>query len=200
MIYFARLWRPPSRGNPVRPAARRCWPQPSALWRASWNLSGCYPLLPNSRLAYTQLDNIFYDFGDVNVVFGNCKKTCEIIEDTVNELSDLKIKPLTIGGEHSLTIGVLNSLTKKYDDLTVVHLDAHRDLADTFIGEPYSHASVMKRVHEMGVKELVQIGIRSASKEEEDFVKNQSNITTFKNNDVFHHLDNIEYYLSLIHI
>ena len=97
-----------------------------------------------------------------------------------------------------MTIGVLNSLTKKYDDLTVVHLDAHRDLADTFIGEPYSHASVMKRVHEMGVKELVQIGIRSASKEEEDFVKNQSNITTFKNNDVFHHLDNIEYYLSTI--
>ena len=62
----------------------------------------------------THLDNIFYDFGDVNVVFGNCKKTCDIIEDTVNELSDLKIKPLTIGGEHSLTIGVLNSLTKKY--------------------------------------------------------------------------------------
>jgi len=40
---------------------------------------------------------------------------------------------LTIGGEHSLTIGVLNSLTEKYDDLTVVHLDAHRDLADTFM-------------------------------------------------------------------
>ena len=39
----------------------------------------------------TQLDNIFYDFGDVNVVFGNCKKTCDIIEDTVNELFDLKI-------------------------------------------------------------------------------------------------------------
>ncbi len=70
-----------------------------------------------------------------------------------------------------MTIGVLNSLTKKYDDLTVVHLDAHRDLADTFIGEPYSHASVMKRVHEMGVKELVQIGIRSASKEEKILLK-----------------------------
>ncbi len=146
----------------------------------------------------TELNTVFYDFGDVNVVFGNCKKTCNIIEDTVSELSDLKIKPLTIGGEHSLTIGVLNSLTKKYDDLTVVHLDAHRDLADTFIGEKYSHASVMKRVHEMGVKELIQIGIRSASKQEEEFVNTQSNITTFKNNAVFNHLDNIEYYLSNI--
>lgn len=146
----------------------------------------------------TQLNTVFYDFGDVNVVFGNCKKTCDIIEDTVNELSDLKIKPLTIGGEHSLTIGVLNSLTKKYDDLTIVHLDAHRDLASDFIGEKYSHASVMRRVHEMGVKELIQIGIRSASIEEEDFVSNQSNITTFKNSTVFNHLDEVEYYLSNI--
>lgn len=144
------------------------------------------------------LDAIFYDFGDVNVVPGNCKKTCDIIEGTVNELIDLKIKPLIIGGEHSLTIGALSSLTKKYGDITVVHLDAHRDLANTFIGEKYSHASVMKRVHEMGVNELIQIGIRSASNEEENFVKSQSNITTFKNNDVFHHLDNIEYYLSTI--
>ena len=105
---------------------------------------------------------------------------------------------MTIGGEHSLTVGVLNSLTEKYDDLTVVHLDAHRDLADTFIGEKYSHASVMKRVHEMGIKELIQIGIRSASKEEEDFVENHSNIMTFKSNEVFSHLDNIEYYLSAV--
>ena len=146
----------------------------------------------------TELDTVFYDFGDVNVVFGNCKKTCDIIEDTVDELFDLKIKPLTIGGEHSLTIGALNSLTKKYDDLTIVHLDAHRDLADTFIGEKYSHASVMRRVHEMDINELIQIGIRSASKEEEDFVSRQSNITTFKNKSVFNYLDSVEYYLSNI--
>ena len=146
----------------------------------------------------TELDTVFYDFGDVNVVFGNCKKTCDIIEDTVDELFDLKIKPIIIGGEHSLTIGALNSLTKKYDDLTIVHLDAHRDLADTFIGEKYSHASVMRRVHEMDINELIQIGIRSASKEEEDFVSRQSNITTFKNKSVFNYLDSVEYYLSNI--
>lgn len=146
----------------------------------------------------TELDTVFYDFGDVNVVFGNCKKTCDIIEDTVDELFDLKIKPIIIGGEHSLTIGALNSLTKKYDDLTIVHLDAHRDLADTFIGEKYSHASVMRRVHEMDINELIQIGIRSASKEEEEFVKNKDNITSFKNYDVFNRLDDISNYLASI--
>ena len=67
-----------------------------------------------------------------------------------------------------------------------------------FIGEEYSHASVMKRVHEMSIKELIQIGIRSASKEEENFVENHSNIMTFKSNEVFSHLDNIEYYLSAV--
>ncbi len=144
------------------------------------------------------LSTVFYDFGDVNVVCGNCKKTCDIIEDTVNELSDLKIKPLTIGGEHSLTIGVLKSLINKYDDITVVHLDAHRDLADTFIGEKYSHASVMRRVYEMNIKELIQIGIRSSSKEEEEFVKNKDNITSFKNYDVFNRLDDISNYLASI--
>ena len=136
----------------------------------------------------------FYDFGDVNVVPGNCKKTCEIVEDTVNELLDLNIKPIIIGGEHSASIGAIKALTEKYEKLTVIHLDAHRDLAFEFIGEKYSHAAVMRRVHEMGA-DLVQIGIRSSSKDEEDFVKSTYNIQTFKNKDVHKHMDAIEYYL-----
>ena len=73
-------------------------------------------------------------------------------------------------------------------------MDAHRDLAFDFIGEKYSHATVMRRAHEMGVN-LIQIGIRSASKNEEEFVKSTYNIQTFKNRDVHKHMDAIEYYL-----
>ncbi|MBR0270395.1 MAG: agmatinase [Methanobrevibacter sp.] len=145
----------------------------------------------------TSLDAVFYDFGDVNVVPGNCRATCEIVEDTVNELYDLGIKPITIGGEHSASIGVIKALSEKYDKLTVVHLDAHRDLAFEFIGEKYSHASVMRRAHEFGV-DLVQIGIRSSSKDEEDFVKSTYNIQTFKNKDVHRHMDAVEYYLTTV--
>lgn len=140
------------------------------------------------------LNATFYDFGDVNVVPGNCEKTCQIIEDTVNELIDLNLKPLIIGGEHSASIGAINALSKKYENLTVVHFDAHRDLAFEFIGEKYSHAAVMRRAHEAGV-DLVQIGIRSSSYEEEEFVKSTYNIQTFKVNDVHKHMDAIEYYL-----
>ena len=139
----------------------------------------------------------FYDFGDVNVVPGNCMQTCQIVEDTVRELTDLSIKPIIIGGEHSASIGAIKVLAEKYDKLTVVHLDAHRDLAFEFIGEKYSHATVMRRAHEEGV-DLVQIGIRSASKDEEEYVKSTYNIQTFKTRDVHKHMDAIEYYLTNI--
>ena len=136
----------------------------------------------------------FYDFGDVNVVPGNCRSTCEIVEETVKELLDMQLKPIIIGGEHSASIGAIKALSEKHEKLTVVHLDAHRDLAFEFIGEKYSHATVMRRAHEMGVN-LVQIGIRSSSKDEEEFVKSTYNIQTFKNRDVHKHMDAIEYYL-----
>ena len=140
------------------------------------------------------LTTAFYDFGDVNVVPGNCEATCKIVEDTVSELLDLNVKPLIIGGEHSASIGAVNALTEKYGKLTVIHLDAHRDLAFKFVGEKYSHATVMRRVHELGA-DLVQIGIRSASQDEEEFVKSIYNIQTFKGRDVKKHMDAVEYYL-----
>ncbi|MBR3114088.1 MAG: agmatinase [Methanobrevibacter sp.] len=140
------------------------------------------------------LTTTFYDFGDVNVIPGNCQKTCEIVEETVGELLDLNIKPIIIGGEHSASIGAIKVLSEKYEKLTVIHLDAHRDLAFEFIGEKYSHATVMRRAHEMGV-DLVQIGIRSSSKEEEEYVKSTYNIQTFKTRDVHKHMDAIEYFL-----
>lgn len=139
----------------------------------------------------------FYDFGDVNVIPGNCQKTCQIVEDTVNEILDLGLKPIIIGGEHSASIGAIKALSDKHEKLTVIHLDAHRDLAFDFIGEKYSHATVMRRAHEMGVN-LVQIGIRSSSADEEEFVKSTYNIQTFKNKDVHKHMDALEYYITNI--
>lgn len=143
------------------------------------------------------LSATFYDFGDVNVIPGNCEATCKIVEDTVNELIGLNIKPIIIGGEHSASIGTIKALVDKYEKFTIVHLDAHRDLAFEFIGEKFSHATVMRRAHELGV-DLVQIGIRSSSEEEDLFVKSTYNIQTFRNKDARKHMDAIEYYLSNI--
>ena len=140
------------------------------------------------------LTSVFYDFGDVNVIPGNCEATCEIVENTVKELLNLSIKPIIIGGEHSASIGAIKAIRERYPKLTVIHLDAHRDMAFEFIGEKYSHATVMRRVHETGV-DLVQIGIRSASADEEEYVKSTYNIKTFKNKAVHKHMDELEYFL-----
>src|SRR5688500_20005459 len=71
-----------------------------------------------------------------------------------------------LGGEHSVSAPVIKAHNEHYHDLSVLQIDAHADLRDTYDGTPHSHASIMARV----VKDLripsVQVGIRSISAEE----------------------------------
>ena len=124
------------------------------------------------------LDGEFYDCGDLNVVHGNCRKTCESLEDAVSELIGSNIKPILIGGEHSVSIGSIKALCAKEEsndlsDITIIHLDAHRDIIDTYIGEKDSHATIM----------------RSFSLEEKEFVEGQNNISSFLAKDLFDDFD-----------
>jgi len=72
----------------------------------------------------------------------------------------------TLGGEHSVSAPIIKAHAEKYSDLSVLQIDAHADLRDTYDGTPHSHASIMARV----VKDLhipsVQVGIRSISGDE----------------------------------
>jgi agmatinase len=67
---------------------------------------------------------------------------------------------------------------KKFKNLSVLQIDAHSDLRDTYHGNKFSHACVMARVHELNVK-LCQVGIRAQCKEEAELIKSSKNITTF---------------------
>lgn len=79
--------------------------------------------------------------------------------------------PVILGGEHSITLGALRALQKRYGDFGVVQFDAHADLRDTYEGSPYSHACVMRRVvDDLGLP-LFQIGVRSLSPDEVGFRK-----------------------------
>ena len=136
------------------------------------------------------LDGEFYDCGDLNVVHGNCSKTCDALKDSVKELIGADIKPVLIGGEHSVSIGSVKALADTEDsgdlsDITIIHLDAHRDIIDEYIGEKDSHATIMRRVHDLNPKELIQIGIRSFSIGEKEFVESQDNIVSFLAKDLF---------------
>lgn len=142
------------------------------------------------------LDGEFYDCGDLNVVHGNCRKTCDSLEDAVGDLIGFNIKPILIGGEHSVSIGSIKALCNKEEskdlsDITIIHLDAHRDIIDTYIGEKDSHATIMRRVHDLNPKELIQIGIRSFSIDEKEFVEEQNNISSFLAKDLFDDFDTL---------
>lgn len=76
--------------------------------------------------------------------------------------------PVMLGGEHSITLGAVQAVKEKYPKLSVLQLDAHADLRDSYQGSPFSHASVGKRISE--ICPLVQVGIRSMSSEEGDFL------------------------------
>ncbi len=74
--------------------------------------------------------------------------------------------PVVIGGEHSVTYGVIKGLLAAgVTDLGVVQIDAHADLRDAYEGDPLSHASVMKKVSDLGIP-LYQLGIRAYCEEE----------------------------------
>lgn len=83
--------------------------------------------------------------------------------------------PLTLGGEHSLSAPAIAAVHEYYSDLTVVHIDAHGDLRSEYEGSPLSHAAIERRVVEMGIP-LTEIGIRSFSPEEAEFMKTKPNV------------------------
>ena len=79
--------------------------------------------------------------------------------------------PVVLGGEHTITLGVLDALVKKYGTgFTVLSFDAHLDLREEYLGDPYSHACVMKRALDMGL-DVRHLGVRSCSQEEVQLVK-----------------------------
>jgi agmatinase len=84
--------------------------------------------------------------------------------------------PVMLGGEHSISLGAVQALKEKFPKLKVLQLDAHADLRESYQGSPYSHASVARRISE--ICPLIQVGIRSMSKEEADFLP-QSKVKSY---------------------
>ena len=95
-----------------------------------------------------------------------------VIHNIVKKILDDKKFPLVLGGEHSITAGVIRAFAEKKKDFSVIQFDAHLDLRHTYQRTLYSHACVMQRIYEMGV-DFVQIGIRSGCKEEYEFAKKE---------------------------
>lgn len=128
------------------------------------------------------------DSGDLELPFGNTTKALQEIESyTHTIIKDGKI-PVMIGGEHLVTLGSVRAALKEYPNLYIIHFDAHADLREDYLGEKFSHATVMRRIWDMiGDNRLYQFGIRSGEKSEFDFALKHTHLVKYN----FDHLDDV---------
>jgi agmatinase len=81
--------------------------------------------------------------------------------------------PVMLGGEHSVSVGAVRAFKEAYPNLSVLQLDAHYDMRDELLGSKLNHGCVARRISE--ICPIVQVGMRSLSKEEKDFLSSQAN-------------------------
>jgi len=120
----------------------------------------------------------FFDLGDVAVVFGDVKESLDRAEQVARRLfADGKLS-FMMGGEHLVTLPVVRAAHERWgDDLVLLQFDAHADLREEYLGNPLSHATVMRRCLDfLPSKNLYQFGIRSGTREEYAFGSKECNL------------------------
>lgn len=128
-------------------------------------------------------DYKIFDYGDLELCFGNTERVLKDIEDQADTIFNDKKIPGMIGGEHLVTLGTVRAAVKKYPDLNIIHFDAHTDLREEYLGETLSHATVMRRIHDIvGDNKIHQFGIRSGERKEFYWAKEHTNLNKFNFN------------------
>ena len=142
-----------------RPGARF---GPSAIRRASWGIETYSPYLKRD-LSQLRL----HDMGDLELPLGEKDASLAIIREAVRRILSAKKFPILLGGDHLISLPAVEDVLKTYPRLHLVHIDAHTDLREEYLGEVFSHSTVMRKtVDRIGKGRLFQIGIRSGTKEE----------------------------------
>lgn len=131
---------------------------PAAILEASWQLETWDGKSNPSKLGIYTHPPVAVDTSDEQVINNIAQATQTIVEQGKF--------PIALGGEHTVTYGVIKGLLDAgITDFGVVQIDAHADLREAYEGNPYSHASVMKRIVDQDIP-LFQLGIRAYCEEE----------------------------------
>jgi len=113
-----------------------------------------------------------HDLGDLHVSTDTVQ-TLERAERVINEVFSAGKIPVIIGGEHTITLGVLKGLGGKVSETAVISFDAHLDLRDEFMGLKLSHTTFMRRISEqLKPAKVVEVGTRAVCKEELEYARN----------------------------
>jgi len=152
-----------------RPGARF---GPSAIRRASWGIETYSPYLKRD-LSQLRL----HDMGDLELPLGEKETSLSMIREGVRRILSAKKFPILLGGDHLISLPAAKEVLQAYPDLHIVQIDAHTDLREEYLGEVFSHSTVMRKtVDRLGKGRLFQIGIRSGTKEEFDLAKKMKSI------------------------
>ena len=93
---------------------------------------------------------------------------------------------VALGGEHSISLPLVQGVRENWPDLVLVYLDAHGDLRDSWEGTAYSHACVLRRIAELNIP-VFHLGLRSLSREEREFLDSQKTIKSFTSQEILFH-------------
>lgn len=112
------------------------------------------------------------DIGDLDLPIGAVEDALAIVRDTTRQILKDNKTPMMVGGEHLVSLPVIQAVFETYPDVHIIHLDAHTDLRTNFFGRELSHATFMRHVHGfVGDGKIYQFGIRSGEKPEFDWAK-----------------------------
>ena len=112
-------------------------------------------------------DLAFADLGALDIPFGAPEPVVMAVQRATEAVLSLGLKPLMLGGEHSISSGAVAAVAAQHPDLVLVQLDAHADLRHEWLGAKHSHACAMRRCLEvLPSQQLLQIAIRSGTREE----------------------------------
>jgi agmatinase len=154
-----------------RPGARF---GPSAIRRASWGIETFSPYFERDL---SQL--LVHDMGDLELPLGEKKLSLTLIRKALRKIISGKKFPILLGGDHLITLPVIEEIHPIYPHLHLLQIDAHTDLREDYLGESLSHSTVMRRVIErLGEGKLFQIGIRSGTEEEFKLAKRIKSIVS----------------------
>ena len=143
-------FRPGSRFGPIR------------IREASYGLETYSPMLDRDLEDYA-----VGDWGDLELPMGNVLASLDKIRAAARDLLARGQRVVGLGGEHLVALPLIEAALDRWPNLAVVHLDAHADLRDQYLGQSLSHATVLRRVAERCPPGSVhQFGIRSGTREE----------------------------------
>ena len=112
------------------------------------------------------------DIGDVAINTFNLLDAVRIIEESYERIVEQNVVPLTLGGDHTITLPILRALHRKHGKIGLVHVDAHADVNDHMFGEKIAHGTTFRRAVEEGqldCERVVQIGLRAQGYTADDF-------------------------------